>query len=222
MKKILLTGLMLSSFGIQASDVVDNAEDVLVRAQTFLESSRSDHNEESDFFSALAGACGLPKEIVENTYINQNVPLKHSQFNNENKARIFFEGYPEFSMKAVKFFLGNQKLTKEEAEIKRILTHNVLSKKRLLETKRKKHINNILKSILRAGVSSFPTILGIRSLLNKENNSTLSYSAVAGGCVGLFYAVPSLIKNFAMWRITTVEEQQYSDWHAKLDSQKEK
>ena len=98
----------------------------------------------------------------------------------------------------------------------------MFSKKRLLETKRKKHVNNILKSILRAGVSSFPTILGIRSLLNKENNSTLSYSAVAGGCIGLFYAVPSLIKNFAMWRITKAEEQQYSDWLTKLESEKEK
>ena len=125
-------------------------------------------------------------------------------------------------MKAVKFFLENPKLTEKEAEIKRILTYNVFSKKRLLEIKRKKHVNNILKSILTAGVSSFPTILGIRSLLNKENNSTLSYSAVAGGCIGLCYAFPSLIKNFAMWRITKAEEQQYSDWLTKLESEKEK
>ena len=71
--------------------------------------------EESDVFSALAGVCGLPKKTVENTYINQNVPLKHSQFNNENKAQIFFEGYPEFSMKAVEFFLENPKLTERRS-----------------------------------------------------------------------------------------------------------
>ena len=86
---------------------------------------------------------------------------------------------------------------------------------------RKKHGYNTFKAFLGTCISGFSTIWGIRSLCNKENSPTLSYSSIAGGSVGLFYAVPSLIKNFSSWRVTRVKEQQYSDWLTKLESTKE-
>ena len=63
--------------------------------------------------------------------------------------------------------------------------------------KRRKLTNNTYKAFVATGISGFTTIWGIKSLFNKEKDSMLSWCAIAGGGVGLWYAFTDLKKNLS-------------------------
>lgn len=56
-----------------------------------------------------------------------------------------------------------------------------------------------LKSGVTTGVSGFAAIWGIKSLFNKEKDHTLSWCAISGGSVGLWYAFNDLKRNLSEW-----------------------